>query len=121
MNSRSSAALSRRSLLRASAAPALAVAILPNELAAQDPAPRTVAGIDRVTILPGKTYLRGWAGYGNPPRRDPRRNEQPAPAPAGPAIHVSWTKQSGPGPVTFAGAKAPITTASFKTPGVYTL
>ncbi len=30
-----------------------------------------VAGIDRVTILPGKTYLRGWAGYGDPPPLEP--------------------------------------------------
>ncbi len=113
--------LTRRSLLRSSAIPALSVAILPNELAVQEQAPRAAAGIDRVTVLPGKTYLRGWAGYGDPPRRDPRRDETPAPVPTGPAIHVTWTKQSGPGPVAFADPKAPVTTASFKTPGLYTL
>lgn len=25
-----------------------------------------VAGVDRVTVLPGKTYLMGWAGFGSP-------------------------------------------------------
>ena len=35
-----------------------------------------VAGIDRVTILPGKTYLRGWAGYGDPPRSNQNRGRQ---------------------------------------------
>ena len=47
-----------------------------------------VAGIDRVTILPGKTYLRGWAGYGDPPRSNQNRGRQdapPPPAPTGPA------------------------------------
>ncbi len=28
-----------------------------------------LAGVDRVTILPGKTYLMGWAGYGGEPAR----------------------------------------------------
>ena len=32
-----------------------------------------IAGIDRVTILPGKTYLHGWAGYGDPPRSNQNR------------------------------------------------
>src|SRR6478609_1818977 len=47
-----------------------------------------VAGIDRVTILPGKTYLRGWAGYGDPPRSNQNRGRQeppPPPPPVGPA------------------------------------
>jgi len=30
-----------------------------------------VAGVDRVVVLPGKTYLRAWAGYGEPPRPTP--------------------------------------------------
>ena len=29
-----------------------------------------VAGLDRVVMDHGKTYLNGWAGYGEPPRRD---------------------------------------------------
>ena len=44
-----------------------------------------VAGIDRVTILTGKTYLRGWAGYGDPPRpqrpRGPQATDAPPPPP----------------------------------------
>src|SRR5512146_331093 len=46
-----------------------------------------VAGVDRVLVLPGKTYLRGWAGYGEPPRRGPRRPtpaDSTPPAPTGP-------------------------------------
>jgi len=83
-----------------------------------------VAGPDRVVVLPAKTYLNGWVGYGNPPRRDRRRNEPPPPPPPpnpGPAPTASWTKESGPGPVTFADAKAPVTTAVFSTPGAYVL
>jgi DUF1680 family protein len=82
-----------------------------------------VAGIDRVTILPGKTYLRGWAGYGDPPRSNQNRGRQdPAAAPpAGPAFTATWAKDSGPGEVRFVDAKALITTATFSTPGAYVL
>src|SRR6478752_2956866 len=83
-----------------------------------------VAGIDRVTILPGKTYLRGWAGYGDPPRSNQNRGRQeppPPPAPTGLAYTASWTKDSGPGEVKFADPKALITTAAFSTPGAYVL
>src|SRR5215471_1722325 len=82
-----------------------------------------VAGIDRVTILPGKTYLRGWAGYGDPPRAvRPRPNEPPPPPPAtGPAFSAAWSKESGPGKVNFADPKALITTATFSAPGAYVL
>src|SRR3954453_12374541 len=58
-----------------------------------------VAGIDRVTILPGKTYLRGWEGSGDPPRSNqnpPRQDPAPPAAPAGPAPAAMWTKDSGP-------------------------
>src|ERR1039458_8462210 len=34
---------------------------------APGPALTGIAGIDRVTVLGGKTYLRGWAGYGDRP------------------------------------------------------
>jgi uncharacterized protein len=82
-----------------------------------------VAGVDRVVVLPGKTYLRGWAGYGEPPRRGPRR--QPAdsipPAPTGPTPTTRWSKVSGPGRVTFADPAALITTATFSAPGAYVL
>lgn len=57
-----------------------------------------VAGIDRVTILPGKTYLRGWAGYGDPPRSNQNRGRQdtpPAP-PTGPMPPQCGPKIQGP-------------------------
>ena len=34
------------------------------------PPVRGVAGVDRVVVLPGKTYMREWAGYGEPPRSE---------------------------------------------------
>src|ERR1035437_6204741 len=82
-----------------------------------------VAGIDRVTILPGKTYLRGWAGYGDPPRSNQNRGRQDTPPRAldGPAHTAIWTKDSGPGEVKFDDATALITTATFSTPGAYVL
>jgi DUF1680 family protein len=82
-----------------------------------------VAGIDRVTILPGKTYLRGWAGYGAPPRPGRPGRGAPAtpPVETGPTPSVTWSKESGPGTVTFADPKALITTATFSTPGAYVL
>src|SRR5262245_429210 len=65
-----------------------------------------VAGVDRVVVLPGKTYLRGWVGYGEPPRRGPRRPgaapDSTPPAPTGPEPKAKWSKRSGPGRVAFA-------------------
>ena len=85
-----------------------------------------VAGPDRVTILPGKTYLRGWTGYGDAPHPRPyRRFNQPPveepPAPTGPTPKITWSKESGPGSVTFADPKELTTTARFSTPGAYVL
>ena len=82
-----------------------------------------VAGIDRVAVLPGKTYLRGWAGYGTAPapRKGPGPQTAPPPAPSGPAVTSVWSKDSGPGSVTFADPKSPITTATFTAPGEYVL
>ena len=116
--------LTRRQLLgNAAMTPLLGSAIL--SCANADTPPLTsLAGIDRVTILGGKTYLRGWAGYGDPPQsnRQPRRNEPaPPPPPTGPAATVVWSKQSGPGAVAFADPKALITTAAFSAPGAYVL
>jgi len=98
---------------------------------AQQPAPpqrsdtalTAIAGPDRIVVLPAKTYLNGYVGYGDPPRRERRRNEPPAPAPANPAPAPTstWSKESGPGPVTFADAAAPVTTATFSTSGAYVL
>jgi hypothetical protein len=102
--------------------PLIQTAILSSASAAETGL-KGVAGIDRVTILPGKTYLRGWAGYGDPPRSNQNRGRQdvPSAAPAGPAFQAAWTKDSGPGEVKFADAKALITTAAFSTPGAYVL
>jgi uncharacterized protein len=84
-----------------------------------------VAGPDRVVMAHGKTYLSAWTGYGEPPRRERRRpgtpEPTPPPAPSGPPPTVSWSKVSGPGSVTFAEAKAAVTTASFSAPGEYVL
>src|SRR5215468_3519382 len=122
--------MTRRDLLTkaASAAaitPALQTAIVSCAMADEAPL-NAIAGVDRVTILPGKTYLRGWAGYGDPPRpqrpRGPQAQvEPPAPPPTGPAFGTMWSKESGPGDVRFADAKALITTATFTTPGDYVL
>ncbi|HEX7051183.1 MAG TPA: beta-L-arabinofuranosidase domain-containing protein [Longimicrobiales bacterium] len=83
------------------------------------------AGVDRVVVLPGRTYLRGWAGYGEPPnlhRRRRRREEADStPAPTGPTPTVRWSKTSGPGRVTFEDPTSLVTTASFTAPGVYVL
>src|SRR6185436_18071431 len=59
-------------------------------LAAQATPVNAVAGVDRVVMLKGKTYLRGWTGYGLPPgggRRGGgggRGAAPPEPAPTGP-------------------------------------
>jgi DUF1680 family protein len=82
------------------------------------------AGIDRVTILPGKTYLRGWAGYGDPPQSNVNRRRQEtasASTPDGPPFTATWSKDSGPGAVKFADEKALITSATFSAKGPYVL
>ncbi len=128
------AGLSRRELLGA-VRKAAAVAALPAALQtsivscamAEDAAPlNAVAGVDRVTIITGKTYLRGWTGYGNPPV--PRRNAGPRTAEvqvdrgAGqPVPKTVWSKESGPGEVQFEDPHALITSATFRTPGEYVL
>src|SRR5215471_15364159 len=82
-----------------------------------------IAGVDRVVMRNGKTYLNGWSGYGDPPRpgRGGRGVGAPAAQPPGLAQTVFWSKVSGPGDVTFADAKALATTASFADPGDYVL
>src|SRR5262245_4847965 len=104
--------------------PVLRAAILPARQATGVAPVNGVAGVDRVVVLPGKTYLRGWAGYGEPPRSSPRRPAQAdstPPAPTGPTPTIRWTKRSGPGRVTFADTAALTTTATFSEPGVYVL
>ncbi len=63
--------------------------------------PRVKAGIDRVVIQGGRTYLSGVV--------------------RGPADSVEWSKASGPGEVAFADAHAATTSATFSTPGDYVL
>ncbi len=122
-------ALSRRRLLgtvgKAAATSAIAGPFLQTAILSGVETPNSVAGIDRVVILPGRTYLRGWAGYGDPPRpqrRGPGAPATPPPTQALPAnAATTWSKESGPGAVVFADPKALITTASFKAPGAYVL
>ena len=109
------------------AAPLLQSTIVSCAMAA-DEAPLTgIAGLDRVTVQPGKTYLRAWAGYGakpGPPRQGQGRGQQatpPPPPPTGPAFTTTWSKESGPGTVTFEDPKALVTTAKFSTTGPYVL
>ncbi len=98
---------------------------IPDGIAAAAPQLNGVAGVDRIAMLTGRTYLNGWAGYGDPPRRQAPRRGEPAPPPPpenpGPPPAVTWAKQSGPGTVTFADPKAPVTAATFSAPGAYVL
>ncbi|MBI4905499.1 MAG: glycoside hydrolase family 127 protein [Acidobacteria bacterium] len=77
------------------------------------------ADVDRTVILPGKTYLHGWAGYGDLPRLGlPRRTVNSR---AEPQATARWTKVSGPGEVKFADPAALTTTATFTKLGNYVL
>ena len=66
------------------------------------------AGPDRVVVLPGKTYINAWAGYGLPPNQRPRqrRDEPEPPTPTGPEPTLTWSRESGPGTVEFADPNA---------------
>jgi DUF1680 family protein len=125
--------MSRREMLESVGKAAAASVALPSLLenafgmsgaaAAQAPPLNALAGVDRITMLRGKTYLNGWVGYGTPPRRDRGRPAAaaPPPEPPGPPPAAAWTKESGPGDVAFADAKAGVTTATFSAPGSYVL
>lgn len=67
--------------------------------------PAVNAGIDRVVMLGGKTYLNGAIRV--------FKNAD--------SMQVSWTKASGPGEVTFADAGSAVTTATFSALGNYEL
>jgi DUF1680 family protein len=106
--------------------PLLQSAIVSCAMAADDGSLNAVAGGDRVCVLPGKTYLRGWTGYGEPPKPVRLRfgetpPEPPPPLKTGPIPTATWSKVSGPGPVAFADPKSLITTATFTTLGAYVL
>ena len=67
--------------------------------------PQVNAGVDRVVVFGGKTYLSGGV-----------KAYQPGAIPP-----VVWSKAEGPGEVTFANATAPVTTATFSAVGQYVL
>ncbi|MEJ5367759.1 MAG: beta-L-arabinofuranosidase domain-containing protein [Bryobacteraceae bacterium] len=84
------------------------------------------AGVDRVTVLPGKTYLRGWVGEGRAPSQTRPRNGVKGPETRTAdlekeQIRVRWTKLEGPGAVQFANPGVLETTATFSSPGIYKL
>lgn len=68
--------------------------------------PIVKAGIDRVVILGGKTYLNGSVKSLSSDSSDSR---------------VQWSKKSGPGKVVFEDAGAAVTTATFSATGDYVL
>jgi DUF1680 family protein len=67
--------------------------------------PRVQAGIDRTVMVGGKTYLNATVKYLKP----------------GQTGKMVWSKDSGPGQVTFADAHTNVTTATFSKPGDYGL
>ncbi|BCM93353.1 non-reducing end beta-L-arabinofuranosidase [Abditibacteriota bacterium] len=68
-------------------------------------APSVEAGIDRTVVMGGKTYLSGKAEW--------LQNDA--------GNLVSWSKETGPGKVTFTDATASETSATFSAPGDYIL
>jgi uncharacterized protein len=81
-----------------SAAAAVALASLPHSLfvsgliAAEPAGLNSFAGPDRITALPGKTYLRGWAGFGE-------QEKKLGPPPA--TIDFRMTQKANPRPQTY--------------------
>ena len=124
--------MGRRELLETAGKAALAgVALSPATLRALgvdlpgiDHAPlRAIAGPDRVVVIPGRTWINSWVGYGAPPTRTRRRpgESEPPPPPSGPPPTLAWSMESGPGDVSFGDSAALVTTASFSAPGEYVL
>jgi DUF1680 family protein len=68
--------------------------------------PSVEAGIDRVVMVGGRTWLNGTV-------RSLKGDD--------PGAKVVWSKVSGPGTATFANANSPVTTATFTMPGDYVL
>lgn len=64
-------------------------------------APQVAAGGERIVVMPGRTYLNAKT--------------------KGAAAGVTWTKESGPGEVSFADGSALSTSATFSAPGEYVL
>ncbi|MCY2988108.1 MAG: glycoside hydrolase family 127 protein [Planctomycetota bacterium] len=69
-------------------------------------APAVNAGVDRVVVLSGQTYLSGTVKDDGKPKAVPA---------------VRWSRASGPGEVTFGDVTAVATTARFSAPGTYLL
>jgi hypothetical protein len=137
--------LSRRALFGAVGKAAAASVVLPplvksaivgfGETETMDAPVAGSAGVDRIAVLGSKTYLHGWAGYGEAPVLGrPQAQDRPVnyagqpgqaaaapPPPPGPKPAGVWSKESGPGTVTFADPKALITTATFSALGSYVL
>jgi len=118
--------LTRRELLQRFTATVLVTAVATPlgsalALSANAEPVNAAAGVDRVVMKHGKTYLNGWAGYGTPPRQGRGRRGGAAQAPAGPIPRTRWSKVSGPGTVTFADVNAASTAATFSAVGKYVL
>src|SRR5438309_4003060 len=92
--------VTRRDLL-ATVAKAAAITAVASAQSPQSAPLHAGAGVDRVTVLNGRTYLRGKAPSA--------------------AAQTMWTKASGPGDVKFANPRELVTTATFTAPGEYTL
>jgi DUF1680 family protein len=69
-------------------------------------APQVAAGGERTVVMPGRTYLNG---------------KTKGAVAGGAAPAAAWTKESGPGEVSFADATALSTAATFSAPGEYVL
>ncbi len=67
--------------------------------------PSVSAGIDRTVVLGAKTYLNGSLKTLKPVAE----------------TNLLWSKESGPGNVSFGNPNAPVTTAAFSAPGRYVL
>jgi RHS repeat-associated protein len=85
-----------------SASDTLKVTVVPN-----NQPPTVDAGPDQIIELPDPAFLKGTITDDGMPH--------------GSTVTSTWSVVNGPGPVTFGNANAPATTASFTTPGVYTL
>ncbi len=138
MDERQNPGMNRRELLSAMGKAAVWTLVLPPVLqeglagatvsgagavGAADPPLSVMAGPDRVAVTSGaaaQTYLNGWVGYGEPWWHRVPWHQAKA-APSGPPPTVRWSKESGPGEVTFGDANALVTTATFSQPGEYVL
>jgi RHS repeat-associated protein len=85
-----------------SASDTLKVTVVPN-----NQPPTVNAGPDQIIELPDPAFLKGIITDDGMPH--------------GSTVTSTWSLVNGPGPVVFGNANAPVTTATFTTPGVYTL